>query len=97
MILEKAENELNRHDGLFQKGLISEKEYDDLEFAAAKARKELENYISQFVNKWQNQYFQQIAKIRELKVLVRNEEEKIRLTTIQAPATGNMIRIQWDI
>lgn len=91
LILTKAESELNRHFGLFQNGLISEKEYSDLEFAAIKARKELENYTSHLRNKWQNQYFQQIAKIRELKVLVRNEEEKIRLTTIHAPATGNMI------
>jgi len=91
MIHKQADKELARHTGLFKGGLISEKEYDDLVFSSEKSEKELYNYMSHSLNQWQNQYSRQLARIRELKILARNEEEKIRLKTIQAPATGKMI------
>ncbi len=91
MIHKQADKELSRHAGLFKGGLISEKEYDDLVFSSEKAKRELEKYLSRSLSKWQNQYYSQLAMIRELKIRIRNEEEKIRLTTIQAPASGKMI------
>ncbi|MCK4745821.1 MAG: HlyD family efflux transporter periplasmic adaptor subunit, partial [Bacteroidales bacterium] len=90
----KSIRELSRHKGLYKAGLISEQEYEDLIFAADKARKELENYKSQSLSNWQNEYYGQLNHLRTLQTQIRNNEEKIRLTTVHAPATGNLVEFK---
>ncbi|MFC2116223.1 HlyD family secretion protein [Bacteroidota bacterium] len=90
----KSMRELSRNEGLFRAGLISEKEYDDLVFAEEKSSKELETFKSQSASNWQNQYFGQLCSLRELKAEIRGTEEKIRMTTIYAPATGNLVEFK---
>jgi len=87
----KADRELARHRGLFDAGLISEKEYEDLVFASEKAMKELENFKIQSLNNWQDEYQRQLDRMRALQTQIRNMEKEIRLTTIHAPATGSMV------
>jgi HlyD family secretion protein len=87
----KAKKELDRHEGLYRGGLISEKEYDDLLFASEKAAKELENFSAGSLRKWQDEYEQQINRLRDINTRIRSMQEKIRLTTIRAPATGSMV------
>jgi multidrug resistance efflux pump len=91
LLQSKAERELARHEGLRREGLISEKEYDDLAFTAEKTMKELDNYKSRTLNRWQTEYYNQLVRIRELEMQIRNTEEMIQLTTIYAPATGSMV------
>ncbi|HEC45123.1 MAG TPA: HlyD family efflux transporter periplasmic adaptor subunit [Bacteroides sp.] len=87
----KSIRELSRYENLYREGLISEKEYDDLVFAENKSRKETESFMSQSLADWQQEYDVQKNRVRELQIRIRNTEEKIRLTTVYAPATGSMI------
>ncbi len=87
----KALRELSRNESLYRDGLISEKDYDDLVFAENKSGKEMESFKSQLLSDWQQEYYVQIDMVRELQIRIRNTEEKIRLTTVYAPATGSMI------
>jgi len=91
LLLNRANLELSRHEGLFRGGLISEKDYDDLVFAVNKSEKELESYKYQSITAWQKEYYTIADRIRKLHAQIRNTEEKIRMTTVYAPATGSMI------
>ncbi len=90
----KASRELDRHEGLFKAGLISGKEYDDLKFSADKSAKELDNFRASSLNRWQDEYYRQINRVRDLQARVRSMEEKVRLTTVCAPATGSMVEFK---
>lgn len=87
----KAERELSRYVGLYSEGLISQKEYDDLEFEAEKTAKELEAFRSGSLSKWQDDYYQYLSRLRELEIQIRGGEERIQLTTVYSPASGNLI------
>jgi HlyD family secretion protein len=91
LIVNKAEKELSRYENLFREGMISAKEYDDLVFAAEKAREELENYRSRTLNEWQNEYMIMESRLRKLRVQIRNTEEEVRRNTIFAPTGGNLV------
>ena len=91
LILARAEKELARYGGLHREGLISEREFDDLRFNAAKARKEMESFISQSLAGWQAACRDQQTRKRELQIRIRTLEEKIRLTTVCAPAGGSLV------
>jgi multidrug resistance efflux pump len=91
LLQSKAERELARHEGLRREGLISEKEYDDLAFTAEKTMKELDNFKSRTLNRWQAENYNQLVRIRELEMQIRNTEEMIQLTTVYAPASGSMV------
>ena len=90
----KAKKELSRHEGLYNAGLISGKEYDDLVFAGEKTGKELENYLSQSLSRWQNEYYSQLGRLRDLQTKIRSTRERIHMTTVHAPATGSLVEFQ---
>ncbi len=90
----KVKREFSRHESLYRAGLISGKEYDDLVFEEEKAVKELENLKSQSLSHWQNEYYGQLGRLRDLQTQIRSTEEKIRLTTVHAPATGNLVEFK---
>ncbi len=87
----KACRELDRYEGLYRAGLISVKEYDDLVFTAEKAGKEVENFKSQSLSKWQSDHHRQADLVRDLQAGIRDVREQLRLTTVYAPATGSMV------
>ncbi len=94
LLHKKASRELERNEGLYRAGLISGKEYDDLVFTAGKAEKELDSFKSQSLSRWQDEYHRQLDLLRELQMQIRNTKEKIRLTTVCAPATGSMVEFK---
>ena len=51
----------------------------------------MESFRSKSLADWQEEYNVQNDRVRELQIRIRNTEEKIRLTTVYAPATGSMI------
>lgn len=91
LLQSKAKRELLRHERLYRGGLISEKDYDDLVFEFDKTTKELENHKYRSLNKWQNEYYNQLVGLRDLEMQIRNAEEEVLQTTILAPASGNMV------
>jgi HlyD family secretion protein len=92
LIEKKARKELGRNAGLFSQGLISEKAFDDLRYAAERATKERINFVSMTVHNWQEENEVQKERIRALEEKINLLKEKVREHTIRAPANGRMIR-----
>lgn len=87
----REKTELERHKGLYSGGLISTKEYEDLIFSENRSKKEVEVYRSRTFAEWQLEQNRHIERIRELESGINKAREKIRLTTIYAPETGNLV------
>lgn len=54
----------------------------------------MESFRSQSLAGWQKEYHSEMDRVRELRMRIRNTKEKIRLTTVIAPATGSMIEFK---
>lgn len=91
LIHARADRELTRHQGLYEGGLISQKEYEDLRFEAERAQKELEGHKVKALSTWQGEYHRQLEHLRDLKIRARTAEEKLLLRTVRAPATGSLV------
>lgn len=90
LLHEKARREWSRQTELYNAGLISEKEYDDLAFSRNKTKQEMVRFKSETQHAWQAEYNLYHDRYRELTTEIRQTEEEIRITTIIAPVAGSL-------
>jgi len=94
MLYKKADRECERHKGLFENKLISEKQYDDLCFERNKALAELAGYRSESLRQWQESYNECLQRKRVLENRIRQSRERIHLTTVYSPVKGNLVEMK---
>ena len=87
----KADKECERNEGLFQHELISEKQFDDLCFEREKAIRDIESFKSEALRLWQEAHTGYLQRKRILETRIRQMEERIHLTTVYAPVSGNLV------
>jgi membrane fusion protein, peptide pheromone/bacteriocin exporter len=90
-LYQKANKECDRNEGLFQHELISEKQFDDLCFEREKTFRDMESFRSEALRLWQEAHNDYLQRKRILETRVRQLEERIHLTTIYAPVSGNLV------
>jgi len=88
--LDKARKEKERVSGLFNKGLISEKEYDDLVYNESLLMREYEYFISNSFNQWQSDLADFEYQLNRIRVDMNRLEEELEYCIIKSPVTGTI-------
>ena len=94
MLYQKAQKECERNVGLYEKKLISAKQYDDLCFERDKTSGEVEGYRNESFRQWQKSRNDYLQRKRVLETRIRQYRERIHLTTVYAPVSGNIIEMK---
>jgi HlyD family secretion protein len=94
ILFTKADRECFRNQGLHEKKLISDKQYEDLCFEREKTRGDIERFRSESRGAWQAQYTESLRRKRELERRISRWQEEMYLTTVLAPVSGNLVDFQ---
>lgn len=90
LMYDKAHKEWTRQTGLYEGGLISDKEYDDLTFNRNKAEQERLRFMSESRHVWQEEFIRYLDRKRLLTKQIQQTEELIRRSVINAPVSGSL-------
>jgi len=94
ILYQKAEKECLRFRSLFEKKLISDKQYDDLCFEREKTSREIERFKSESLRIWQESHIDYLQRKRILEFRITQWQEQIHLTTVYAPVGGNLVEFK---
>jgi membrane fusion protein, peptide pheromone/bacteriocin exporter len=88
--IEKAEKELNRNSSLFEKEIISQKQFDDLNFNIKQLLKKKDIQRSNQLSIWQSDLVRNNSEIADFRKQIEQLKKERQFYTITSPVSGTI-------